>query len=122
MGKKTLLFVDDEPINLLAFKAQFRREYNVFCTTDAEEALIILGTTDVACVFSDQRMPHSTGIEILTQVEQLYPAVRRAVISGFVDDEAIQQGLKQGTVEAAFEKPYRIDELIDFVETNAEEN
>lgn len=118
MTRKSLLFVDDELINLLAFKAQFRREYDVHCTDDAEEALRILDATPLTCVFSDQRMPDITGTELLSSMQERHPRVLRAIISGFIEDAAIQDALQEGVVDAVFEKPYRAGELISFIERN----
>ncbi len=120
MGKKTILYIDDEVINLLAFRAQFRREYTVLTTNSVDEALSLIGTEHVDCVFSDQRMPGSTGTELLATIRTCSPAVRRAIISGFLEDTQIQQGLLAGVVEDAFGKPYREQNIITFIESARE--
>ncbi|MBN2049717.1 MAG: response regulator [Spirochaetales bacterium] len=115
MNKTGLLYIDDEYMNLLAFEAQFRRAYRVFCFGKVAEAFECLEKNEIQFVFSDQRMPKTLGTEFLSQVRERFPTVHRAVISGFTEDGAIKKGIEAGTVEAAFEKPYRIKEIEAYI-------
>jgi DNA-binding NtrC family response regulator len=58
-----LLIIDDEPEILKALTRQFRRKYNVFSTTNAEEGFIIMEKENIQVVLSDQRMPGMTGVD-----------------------------------------------------------
>ncbi len=118
MAKRTIVFIDDEKINLLAFRAQFRREYHVHCTSDPAEFLTIIRSESVHCVFSDQRMPGTTGTELLTRARELHPFLRAAIISGYPEDAAIQTAFRSGTVDAVFEKPYTTQEITEFIEAH----
>ena len=56
--KTRVLFVDDEKHNLLAFKANFRREFDVLTAQSAEEGKAIMENQEnIQVVISDQRMP-----------------------------------------------------------------
>ncbi|GAB6089123.1 response regulator [Spirochaeta dissipatitropha] len=118
MTKTRLLYIDDEKINLLAFRAQFRRWFEVFCAHSAESAREILAQQSIDFVFSDQRMPQVSGTELLDWVRNQQPGARRVIISGFIEDTRIQEGLRNGLVQAAIEKPYRVPEIIRFIEEN----
>jgi response regulator RpfG family c-di-GMP phosphodiesterase len=117
-----LLYLDDEQINLLAFKAQFRREFEVHTAADADTAMECLRSYRIDFVFSDQRMPDISGTEFLARVRSEYPHPARAIISGFVEDKAIKEGLERETVHATFEKPYRADEVMEFIRTRLNGN
>lgn len=116
MAKMRIVFVDDEKINLLAFRAQFRREYEVECTSDPDEFLSLIDSETVQCVFSDQRMPHITGTELIARAKQKRPDIHAAIITGYPEDSAIQDALHRGVVNAVFEKPYSTHAIIEFVE------
>ena len=55
--KHSILYLDDEEQNLIAFQALLRKDYKVFTTTDAHEATEILSRENIAVIFSDQKMP-----------------------------------------------------------------
>ena len=107
MNKKAILYVDDEDINLQVFKALFRRDYNVFCAAGAEYGLNCLKDNCVDAVFTDQRMPKISGIEFLEMVREKNPDIPRIIISGYIEDKDIAEGMESGLVQAVFEKPYR---------------
>ena len=52
-----ILYVDDEPHNLSAFSATFRRLYKVFTAESAELGREILDKEDIQVIITDQRMP-----------------------------------------------------------------
>ena len=120
--KLALLYLDDEHINLLAFKAQFRREFEVYTAGDADTAFEYLKHHSIDFVFCDQRMPDISGTEFLSRVKSEYPRPARAIISGFVEDKAIKEGLESETVQATFEKPYRAGELREFIRKRSNGN
>ena len=62
-----VLYVDDEVNNLEAFRATFRRDFNVFTAISAKEAEAILdANNDIHILITDQRMPEKLGTELLT--------------------------------------------------------
>ncbi len=68
-----ILYLDDEEHNLTAFKAAFRREYEVYTATTASEGHLILNEFDIQVVIADQRMPGTTGVEFLNQLSRITP-------------------------------------------------
>jgi response regulator RpfG family c-di-GMP phosphodiesterase len=42
--KINVLYIDDEPNNIVSFKAAFRRVFNIFSAESAEEGKKVLGT------------------------------------------------------------------------------
>ena len=118
MDKKTILYVDDESINQTVFRSLFRRGYEVLCASGADEGLDLLKNNNVNAVLTDQRMPGISGVEFLRRVRIINPAIPRIIISGYIHDKPITEGLEDGTVQAAFEKPYRRLEVEAFLEKN----
>ncbi len=52
-----ILYVDDESRNLTAFKASFRRNYDIFTAISAAEGAQLLKENPVHIIIADQRMP-----------------------------------------------------------------
>ena len=108
--KHNILYVDEEH-NLVAFKATFRRDYNIFTANSAEEGFEILKKNDICLIITDQRMPQMTGIQFLEKVIQKYPDAVRMIITGFSDVEAIIEAINTGRVFRYITKPWDEYEL-----------
>ena len=59
--KPTVLYVDDESLNLKLFHATLHKDYDVILSASAKEALEILKEREVQVLVSDQRMPEMNG-------------------------------------------------------------
>lgn len=117
MKDKTILYVDDEEINLRLFKATFRRDYNILTATSAKEGLEILAKNTVDLVITDQRMPEVTGVEFLSKVQTMYPNIPpgRLIISGYSDPEDIELAYKEYQLFRFISKPWKEDELHEII-------
>ena len=104
--KYNILYVDDEQDNLLAFKAVFRRHYNIHLAEGGEEALRLLRENEIDLVVSDQIMPHMTGVELLEKVKDEYPDLIRIVLTGYSDMQAIIDAINKGQIYHYMNKPY----------------
>lgn len=111
MTKSAILYVDDESANLIAFKASFRRDFEIFTALSANEAFEILKKETVKVIVSDQRMPIMTGVEFLTISAHEYPLAKRIILTGFADIEVIIKAINEGSVYRYLTKPWSLDEL-----------
>jgi len=109
--KFTILYVDDEEHNLIAFKAAFRREYNVLTAISASEGMKILKNNQVGLIITDQRMPEMTGVQFLEKVITEYPNPIRMILTGFSDVDAIIEAINSGRVFRYITKPWNQNEL-----------
>ncbi|MEL7339181.1 MAG: response regulator [Bacteroidota bacterium] len=86
----SILYVDDEPQNLVSFKATFRREYDIKTASSGEEGLEALKDSgSVQLIITDQRMPGMTGVEFLKKTLPDFPESVRMILTGYSDMEAI---------------------------------
>ena len=112
MSKKfNVLYVDDEPDNLLAFRSVFRRFFNVFTASGGSEAIDILKSEPIHLILSDQRMPKMTGIELLNHVSTVYPEIIRMIVTGYSEMQPILEAVERGKVAQYITKPWKVDEL-----------
>ena len=110
-NKPVLLFVDDEERIVRLLKMMFRTEYDVHTATNAKDALAILETIPVDVIASDQRMPETTGIQLLAQVKARWPETVRILLTGYSDLVAIIGAVNEGEVHRFLNKPWNQTEL-----------
>lgn len=113
MAKKVIciLYLDDEEHNLISFKAAFRREYKVFTTTSAGEAVQILNENEIHIVISDQKMPNISGVEFFELIIPDFPDPVRILLTGYADIEAVIDAINKGQVYRYIAKPWNEQEL-----------
>lgn len=109
--KIKVLFIDDEPNNLTAFKASFRREFDVYTAGSAAEGLQVLASQEIHVLLTDQRMPGTTGVQLLEQVIQKYPNPVRILVTGYADIEAVVDAINKGQVFRYISKPWDDEEI-----------
>ncbi len=109
--KHSILYVDDEVVNLNVFRSTFRRNYQIFVAQSALEGLEILRQHEIHVVITDQRMPGMKGVEFLEQVFYEFPDIKRMILTGFADIEAITQAINKSQVYNYITKPWNENEL-----------
>jgi len=113
--KPVVLFVDDEERIVRLLKIMFRREYDVYTALSAREAIGLLETIPVDVLASDQRMPETTGIELLSQVRARWPETVRVLLTGYSDLVAIIGAVNEGEVYRFLSKPWNQTELREVI-------
>lgn len=104
--KRDLLYVDDEPDNLVVFEANFEDDFKIWSATSGQEALEILERTPIPVVVSDQRMPAMTGVELFSIMRRKYPHIQRIILTGYTDPEGMIDAINQGQVFHFVKKPW----------------
>ncbi|SNT30429.1 Response regulator receiver domain-containing protein [Ekhidna lutea] len=109
--KFSLLYVDDEATNLRVFKANFRKFFNVYTSTNPIEAIDILNQEEIQVIVTDQRMPEMTGTQFLEKILPDHPDVIKIILTGFTDIEAIKDGINRCGIFKYITKPWNFDEM-----------
>ena len=104
--KINVLYVDDEVENLNAFKAAFRRIYNVHTAESAQEGRDIIDRHPIAIILTDQRMPGMTGVEFLASIIGAHPDPIRMLITGYSDINAVIDAVNKGHIYKYISKPW----------------
>lgn len=107
----SILYLDDEPDNLIAFKAVFRRFFEVSTAENAREALAILSAHKIDLIISDQRMPGMTGVAFFEKIQATYPNIIRMILTGYSDMQAIVDAINKGKIYYYITKPWKFEEL-----------
>lgn len=106
-----VLYIDDEENNLQAFKASFRRLYEIYTALSAEEGLKILQNVNIHIIIADQKMPNTTGVEFFKSIIHIYPDPIRILLTGYTDIEALADAINHGDIYRYITKPWNDLEL-----------
>ncbi|WP_424962677.1 response regulator [Ekhidna sp.] len=109
--RRTILFVDDELINLYVLEKRFEGEYNVLTAESAEDAISkIEANKDVLdAIISDLKMPGMDGIQLINRIKPDVLDVPCFLLTGF--DRVEQTDEMSGKIQHMFKKPFDYNEI-----------
>lgn len=115
MTKPVLMTIDDDPQVLWAIERDLRREYGggyrVVRADSGEMALeslkqLKLRNEPVALLLVDQQMPQMTGLEFLEQAIEIFPQVKRTLLTAYADTEAAIRAINKAKIDYYLMKPW----------------
>ncbi len=115
--RKRILIVDDEQALLDSMQRnlrEFKNEYEVFATTNPNNAPKLIEELEMDLLITDILMPGKEGIELIGEVRQKYPLLKIIAMSG---GGSIAGAKYLGVAEQlgsswSLNKPFSRDELI----------
>lgn len=119
-SKIRVLYIDDEPNNLLSFQASFRRHYEIYTAETVSDGLNILNDKDIQVILADQRMPKTTGVEFFNIVRKAHPYPVRILLTGYTDLESIIDAINKGEIFRYIKKPWDEIELMTAIQNGFE--
>lgn len=111
MGKKAILLVDDELMALKYLSRALEGRFAVYAAASAPEALKIMGQRDIGVIVTDQRMPDSSGVELLGVVRDRYPNTVRILTTAYSDLDTLVGAINSGAVFSFVSKPWEMQEM-----------
>lgn len=115
--KIKILYVDDEPDNLVGFKASLRFHYQVITAVNVPQAVACLDNhPDIKVIFCDQRMPDKTGVEFFEEIRVSHPLPVRILITAYTDVESIIDAINKGNIYRFVKKPWTEADVISAIE------
>lgn len=125
MEKKdiTILYVDDEDLNLFLFEKGFESIYNIITAASGQEGLKKLEShaDDIIVVISDMRMPQMNGVEFITQAKSKYTNIAYFILTAFDYNKEIDEAIQNKIIHKFFTKPFDIKEIEVAIETAIKE-
>ncbi len=115
--RKTILYVDDESINLLLFQAILGSKYNIVTAESGDDGLRQLTAyPDTVGVISDMRMPGMNGLEFINMAKTKFPDIFYFILTGYDITPAISNALEEGLIHKYFRKPLNHVEIENAIE------
>jgi two-component system response regulator (stage 0 sporulation protein F) len=116
--KITILYVDDEPINLMLFELNFEKLYTVITAGSGFLGLEKLSVNPaIKIVISDMKMPGMNGVEFIRKGKKEYPEIKFFILTGFEITEEIADALNEKIINKYFRKPFNMKEITNEIET-----
>jgi response regulator RpfG family c-di-GMP phosphodiesterase len=112
-----VLCLDDEPALLEGVERHLRKRYEVFTSTNGQQALEILAARGpFAVVMSDMRMPLMNGAVFLSRAREISPDTVRILLTGHADLESAVAAVNTGQIFRFLIKPCPAFQLLTHIE------
>jgi response regulator RpfG family c-di-GMP phosphodiesterase len=111
--KKSILYVDDEVINLELFKINFEDDFNVIIGESGEEGLQILDLNeDIEVIISDLKMPGMNGLEFISKIKALSPEKICIMLTAYSDTDVMMKAINEELVYRYLLKPWKRNDIL----------
>jgi two-component system response regulator RegA len=108
---RILLVDDDGSLRDRLLRAFAARGLAARGAADADEAVRIAGTFDPTHAVIDLRMPGRSGLELLSELLERWPALRALVLTGYGSIDTAVSSVRQGAVDY-LSKPADADQIL----------
>lgn len=110
--KPTIMIVDDDVSILDILRQSLVMEgYTCEAFTRGEDVLESLQRISADILLTDIVMPGMRGLDLVSQVKRLYPAMTVIVMTGFVEQFSYDEAMRSGAADF-IKKPFTIHELV----------
>lgn len=118
--KPSLIYLDDEEINLILFKEMFKKDFDIVTTTSPKDAIDYVSKNNLDYILTDQLMPVMTGVEYLKQLKQLGVSDNsmKVIISGFTQEGEVDEALETKLIDHFVSKPWSYQNLKELLLSN----
>jgi two-component system response regulator (stage 0 sporulation protein F) len=115
--KITIQYVDDEHINLLLFKINFKKKFTIITAQSGFEGLEQLRAhPEIAVVISDMKMPGMNGIDYIKRAKAEFPKLIFLILTGYDITPEIEEALTTNLIFKYHSKPMIISEIEDSID------
>lgn len=105
-AKHIMLVDDEESILKSAERCLAYDDYMITCFQSPKEALKSARHQAYDLIITDQRMPHMSGVELLTQINEVQPQSVGIILSGFSDSSMLLEAINQAHIYQFVCKPW----------------
>ncbi|HBH49510.1 MAG TPA: two-component system response regulator [Bacteroidales bacterium] len=117
-----VLYVDDEYINLNLFEISFRKDFSIFKTLSAKEAIDIYKNNDIDVVITDLKMPEMDGIEFIREIKRIKPEQNCILLTAYYEPKLIRDPDIKSIIYKYVVKPFKKTDLRNLIEEAKQRN
>lgn len=114
---KRVLIVDDEEDLTWSIAQHLKKDnhrYELHAVNSGQEALDLLTQVPIDLVVSDIRMPEISGLDLLMDIREKYPATKVIIMTAYGSSEIQHEASERGCFKY-IEKPFEIQELRNLI-------
>jgi response regulator RpfG family c-di-GMP phosphodiesterase len=112
----TLLYVDDEPINIMLFEVNFKKYYRVITAVSGNDGLSKLKSDpEISILISDMKMPGMNGIEFIRLAKQDFHSLHCMILTGFDVTDDITIALEEKLICKYLSKPFDLKQIMEAI-------
>lgn len=116
-GKSTILYIDDDLLNLEILKEFFSDFYDVITLNSTKGAEEILKNKNVKVIISDQCMPDETGIDFIKRINVEYPEIVKIIFTAYSSQEVALEAINDAGIFKFILKPWKRFEVKEAIES-----
>jgi DNA-binding NtrC family response regulator len=112
MSREKILIVDDENLIRWTLRERLQKEeYEILEAENGEKALSILNDEDVDLILLDNKLPDTTGLEILKHTASTYPDTMAIIMTAYSSVSNAVEAMKLGAEDYVI-KPFSHEDII----------
>lgn len=109
--RTTILVVDDDPAVRELLRAELEADHAVIAAGSADEALEVIDHEAPDLLITDQRMPRTTGLELVARARARAPDLDAILLTAHADPEDLIAAINSGLLYQFVRKPWDAGEL-----------
>ncbi len=115
----SVLFVDDEQLNLQILEIYMNNHFEVFTALTGDDGLDVLeDNPEIKVVVSDMSLPVMTGLEFIKKAKAINPDLQCYLLTGYDITEEIRNALNEQLILKSFSKPFEAEEIHSVITEN----
>lgn len=116
MKKTSLLYVDDEPINLKLFKLNFDKHFDLYVAENGMEGLELIKEHDIPIIVTDYKMPEMNGVEFIDAVKKIKSSIVCFILSAYEESEIRGFSQNPNAIDGFISKPWKRDIVLHLIQ------
>lgn len=106
-----ILYIDDEPENLVGFRISFSKLFDISTAENTADGYKLMQKNEFPVVLVDYKMPEENGIGFIERIKEEFDDVVFIVISGYADLEVVINAINMNCIKNFVQKPWNFNEM-----------
>lgn len=116
MARTSILYIDDQYVNLFFFEEVFKELYDVKTASSGKDGLAMLEKhPEILIVITDIKMPEMDGLTFVAEARKRFDEKIYLVGTGMTMNDEIAQALESGLIDGYLSKPFEINKLAEAI-------
>jgi PAS domain S-box-containing protein len=115
--KSTILYIDDDLLNLEIFREFFDDTFHVIILPSTRDAVDVLRSNEVKVLISDQQMPEENGVDFIKRINPEFPDIMKMILTAYTDHDVALAAINEGGIYKYLLKPWESSEVRNSIDS-----